>query len=49
VFYWTDPQKGWDGKINGKDASEGAYIYLIEAIGTDKKEYKLKGTINLLR
>lgn len=49
VFEWTDPQKGWDGKINGKDASEGAYIYLIEAVGTDKKEYKLKGTTNLLR
>lgn len=49
VFYWTDPQKGWDGKINGKEASEGAYIYVIEAVGADKKEYKLKGTTNLLR
>jgi gliding motility-associated-like protein len=22
VYHWTDPQKGWDGKIGGKDADE---------------------------
>jgi gliding motility-associated-like protein len=35
VFYWTDPQKGWDGKINGKNAAEGPYFYVIKAYGTD--------------
>lgn len=49
VFYWTDPQKGWDGKINGKPASEGAYFYVIEAVGADGVKHNMKGNINLLR
>ena len=49
VYYWTDPTKGWDGNINGKKAVPGAYFYVINAVGSDKKVYKLKGDINLLR
>ena len=49
VYYWTDPMKGWDGNINGKKATPGPYFYVIKATGSDKKVYKLKGDINLLR
>ncbi len=49
VFYWNDPTKGWDGTINGKPASPGAYFYVIKAKGSDGIEYKRKGDINLLR
>lgn len=49
VFFWTDPQKGWDGRINGKPATEGAYFYVIEATGTDGANHDKKGCINLLR
>lgn len=49
VYYWTDPQKGWDGRINGKMAQSGAYLYIIEAEGTDGIKYSRKGTVNLLR
>ena len=35
VFEWTDPDKGWDGTINGRPAAEGAYFYVIRAMGTD--------------
>jgi gliding motility-associated-like protein len=49
VYYWNDPTKGWDGNINGKKAVPGAYFYIIKAVGSDKKVYKLKGDINLLR
>lgn len=35
VYYWNDPQKGWDGKIKGKDAAPGPYFYVIRAYGTD--------------
>ena len=40
----------WDGtsKSEGKCA-DGTYFYIIDAIGYDKKEYNLQGTINLLR
>lgn len=49
VYYWNDPQKGWDGTINGRPAKPGAYFYIIEAVGTDGVKYKRKGDINLLR
>jgi gliding motility-associated-like protein len=35
VYMWTDPTKGWNGKINGKDATPGAYFYVIKARGSD--------------
>ena len=35
VFHWTDPTKGWDGNINGRPASPGAYFYVIKAKGSD--------------
>jgi gliding motility-associated-like protein len=35
VYTWTDPQKGWDGKINGKNATPGPYFYVIKALGSD--------------
>jgi len=40
----------WDGttKSEGK-CSAGTYYYIIDAVGYDKKEYSLQGTINLLR
>ena len=35
VYESTDPAKGWDGNINGRPAAEGAYFYVIRALGTD--------------
>ncbi len=35
IYEWTDPSKGWDGTINGRPAAEGAYYYVIRALGTD--------------
>lgn len=49
VYEWNDPQKGWDGTINGRPASQGAYFYVIRALGSDGIVYNLKGDINLLR
>lgn len=49
VFSWTNPQKGWDGTVNGVPANPGPYFYVIQAIGSEGKKYELKGDINLLR
>lgn len=49
VYRSTNPQTGWDGKINGKPAAEGTYFYVIKAKGSDDKPYVLKGHTNLLR
>ena len=38
VYQWDDPNKGWDGTINGKPAAEGAYFYVIRALGTDAND-----------
>jgi len=35
VYHWNDPQKGWDGNINGKKAAPGPYFYVIKAFGSD--------------
>lgn len=43
VYEWSDPAKGWDGSIHGKPAAEGAYYYVIRALGTDAKtDYMMK-------
>ena len=35
VYEWSDPAKGWNGMIGNRPASEGAYFYVIRALGTD--------------
>ena len=35
VYESTDPAKGWDGMIGNRPAAEGAYYYVIRALGTD--------------
>ncbi len=50
VFTTNNPGEGWDGKINGKNASEGVYFYYIEAKGYNENERKeLKGPLHLIR
>ena len=47
VYKSNDPAKGWDGTINGRPAAEGAYYYVIRALGTDADgEYMLKPVYN---
>ena len=35
-------------KINGKDAEDGTYYYIIKAIGFDNKEYVATGFVQLI-
>ncbi len=49
VYYWNNPQKGWDGTINGVPASPGPYFYVIKALGADGITHNTQGDINLLR
>lgn len=49
VYEWSDPSKGWDGTIGGRPAAEGAYFYVIRALGTDADEnakYTIKPVYN---
>lgn len=44
VYSWDDPAKGWDGMIGGRPAAEGAYMYVIRALGTDAAKGASYGT-----
>lgn len=49
IYEWSDPAKGWDGTIGGRPAAEGAYFYVIRALGTDADEnakYTIKPVYN---
>ena len=50
VYEWSDPAKGWDGRVNGrKNAPTGTYFYIIKAEGTDGVKHNRKGDINIIR
>lgn len=52
VHEWSDPGGGWDGKINGTDASPGTYYYIVTARGLEKynpPKYVKKGALLLVR
>ena len=49
VYEWTDPNGGWDGKIDGKDAKQGVYYVLVKAKGADGRVYNIRKDVNLLR
>ena len=49
IYEWTDPDKGWDGRHNGRYVAPGVYFYVIQAKGSEGKTYKKKGDINILR
>ncbi|WP_066405852.1 gliding motility-associated C-terminal domain-containing protein [Flavisolibacter tropicus] len=49
VFTTTDPQKGWDGKVKGKQQASGSFVWMVECVGFDDKVYKQKGTVILIR
>lgn len=48
LFEFHDPSIGWDGKYKGKLVPAGVYYYVINAKGSDGKNYKLSGDINIL-
>ncbi len=49
VFYTTDFRKGWDGRLNGKDAELGTYFWVIVATDLNDKQQTIKGDVTLVR
>lgn len=50
VYEWEGIDGKWDGKdLKGKDANEGIYFYIIDAVGLSGKGFKQKGSIKLTR
>jgi len=51
VFQTSNIQKGWNGKINGKNqlAPNGIYIYTITIVGDNQQTETFKGDLTLIR
>lgn len=49
IYSFDNPEKGWDGKKNGKYVKPGVYYYVIQATGSDGKKYKKSGDINIIK
>ncbi|TDE13962.1 T9SS type B sorting domain-containing protein [Dyadobacter psychrotolerans] len=49
VFHSNDLAVGWDGRINGKNAAVGAYVYKIRFVDDINQEVEKSGTFMLLR
>ncbi len=41
--------KGWDGKLNGKDLAADVYVYLADVLFQDSRVEKYQGNISLVR
>ncbi len=50
VFDTTDPDKGWNGTVNGQTADAGTYVWHCELMKiNDKSKTRLTGTVLLIR
>ncbi|MGO4288413.1 lectin-like domain-containing protein [Chitinophaga sp. RAB17] len=49
IFRTTDPQNGWDGNCNGRPASTGTYVWMVQGVDYMGQRFSRKGTITLIR
>ncbi len=49
LFYTETPGEKWDGKINGKYAPAGTYVYEFKAVGNRQKAFFKYGNFTLIR
>ncbi len=49
IFKTQSVKNGWDGKVKGKKASGGIYIYKINAAGLDGEPHQITGDVTLIR
>ncbi len=49
VFSSTDPQKGWDGRINGMEQASNSYVWMIAGKDYLGNIVKRKGVVTLIR
>ena len=49
VFSTTINEKGWDGRINGREQPAGTYVWVVRATDYTGKAFFAKGTATLIR
>ncbi|MBO5699222.1 MAG: gliding motility-associated C-terminal domain-containing protein [Bacteroidaceae bacterium] len=49
LYEWSNLDDGWDGRIGGSYAPDGAYFLVIDAQGADGRKYDIRKTITLIK
>jgi gliding motility-associated-like protein len=49
LFAGSDLSKGWDGKLNGKNCSDGTYFWIVEYTTIENDHLSMKGFVELIR
>ena len=49
LFQWSDPGKGWDGRVNGKFVPPGVYYVIVEYKDSNGKARTASRAVNVLR
>jgi gliding motility-associated-like protein len=48
VFESNDPDRGWDGKSDNRDAPVGGYVWLVQGIDYKGNRIERRGTVLLI-
>jgi len=49
VYSSTDTERGWDGRIGGKEQPTGTFVWLVKAVDFTGKTFFDKGTVTLIK
>jgi gliding motility-associated-like protein len=49
LYRWTDPARGWDGRVNGKFVPTGVYYVVVEYTDAQGKKHTASCDVNILR
>jgi gliding motility-associated-like protein len=49
LYRWTDPARGWDGRVNGKFVPTGVYYVVVEYTDARGKKHTDSRDVNILR
>jgi gliding motility-associated-like protein len=49
VFSLAQDEKGWNGKLRGVPQETGTYVWYLQGVGIDKRNYSRQGTVTLIR
>jgi len=49
LFQWSDPSRGWDGRVNGKFVPTGVYYVIVEYKDSSGKNKTMSRAVNVLR
>ena len=49
MFKTNSLDVGWDGRYKGVPVPDGVFVYLVQVLGSDNKNYSFRGTVTVVR